>query len=167
MRSWLRRLFIVLTIGGGFVGLLLGVPTLLHAARTDSHYFIEAAVFGPLYAYAIYLGLRLCDGRTPIWGLVGYFALQIPWIDCPGFSYRFYTGALLGLVLSDDGYRWAAAIGWLQQFRIASAAPVMVGVNIVALLLVLVLITPHLIREANAVEGSNQSLQPTAGRSEE
>jgi hypothetical protein len=153
-------------MGGGFVGLVLGVPTLLYAARTDSHHLIEAVVFGPLYLYAIYLGLRLADGHKPIWGLVFYFALQIPWIDCPSFSYRFYSGALLTLIFAEDGYRWAGAIGWLQQLRISSNAPLMIGVNVIALAVLLVLVTPQLLGAESTGERFNQALQPTTDRHE-
>ena len=100
MQRWLRWFLIIFTVGGDFLGFVLGLPSLLYAARTESHRLVEAVVFAPVYGYAIYLGLRLVEGHKPIGGLILYFALQIPWIDCAGFSYRFYSGLLISLLYS-------------------------------------------------------------------
>ena len=166
MRAWLRRLLIVLTVGGGFLGLVLGVPALVYAARADSPRLVEALVFAPVYLYAIYLGIRLADGHKPLWGLLFYFGLQVPWIDCPSFSYRFYSGAMVSLNFTDAGQSWFAAVGYLQQLLISPQMPTNFGVNIIALLIVIALIIPDLRTLEVTDERSNQSMQPTAGRSD-
>jgi hypothetical protein len=140
MQRWLRWLLIILTVGGGFCGLVLGLPSLLFAARADSHRLIEAGVFAPVYVYALYLGLRLAEGHKPIGGLVFYFALQIPWIDCSDFSYRFYSGLLVSLLFAPDGQRWLAAAGFLNQLIFSPGLPFCVGINIMAVLIVFALI---------------------------
>ena len=163
MHSWFRRFLIVLTIGGGFIGLVLGVPALLYAGRTDPQCLIEAAVFGPLYAYAIFLGLQLGDGRKPLWGLMLYFGLQIPWIDCSSFSYRFYSGAVWAMVYSENGQNWVAAIGWLQQLRLLPNTPISIGLNAIAFLILFALLVAKFTTENDDAKGlTGESRNDTA-----
>ena len=153
MHRWLRRFLTILTIGGGFLGIVVGVPRSLFAAGWDARSLVEALVFVSIYLYAIYLGLRLAEGYAPTWGLILYFGLQVPSLDCSAFSYHFYSGLMVTYILGDAGQRFALATGYFQQFLISSGVAASFGVNFIALLMVFMLIALDFHMSNSVVEG--------------
>ena len=144
MNSWFRRFLIVLTVGGGFMGLPLIAGSWSRAWSTGWFSVFTVFIFLALYGYGVYLGLRLADGREPIRQLVFYFAMQMPIIQSSFIVYRFSTGlqAAVGFV----GFRptWDFNFGDLAQLLVRSGAPLGIGVNLVAAIIVFVLCSPAL-----------------------
>jgi hypothetical protein len=137
MNASFRRLLLIFTIGGGFMG--VAVTTQFFSQANKLIAYIVLLFFVGLYAYGIFVGLKLSEGSIPIRHLRFYFGLQIPFISSPVIAYRFCSGlevtvAILQLRLGCE-YR----LGSGGQFAILSSAPWGIGVNLVALAIVFLL----------------------------
>jgi hypothetical protein len=165
MNAWLRRLLLVLTIGGGFVGVLLTIPFLAQADKVIAYVMVIA--FVALYGYGIFLGLKLSEGVAPLRALRVYFALQIPFISSPLVAYRFSTGFQTTIAIGQSRLAVDWRLGSEGQFALFSSAPLGIGLNIVALAIVLLLYS-RLVEapEHSSVQRPNQGLEPTASRSD-
>ena len=139
MNVWLRRFLVVLTVGGGFAGLVLTLQGIFVAQKPFWATYAIGLIFFALYAYGIFIGIFLSEGREPIWQLLFYFALQIPFISSPLFAYRFCAGLQVTVAVIGIGLGWDARFGSEWQFAILSSAPLGFGVNLVALMIVFVL----------------------------
>lgn len=137
MNVWFRRLLLVLTIGGGFVGIVLTVQFFSSANKVIA-YIILVAFIG-LYGYGVFAGLKLVEGPVPLKHLRLYFGLQIPFISSPLIAYRFCSGLQATVAIIQPGLQWDSRLGSEFQFAILSSAPWGFGVNFVALAVVLLL----------------------------
>jgi hypothetical protein len=137
MNVWFRRLLLILTIGGGFVGVTLTVQFFAQADKVIAYAILLA--FVGLYAYGIFVGLKLSEGPPPLNHLRLYFALQIPFISSPLIAYRFCSGLQVTVAIIQPGLRWDCYLGSQWQFAILSSAPWGCGVNFVALVIVFLL----------------------------
>src|SRR5881227_3048645 len=90
MNVWFRRLLLILTIGGGFVGVARTIQFFSHVDKVIAYVVLLAFVC--LYGYGIFLGVKLSEGPAPLRHLRVYFGLQIPFISSPIVAYRFATG---------------------------------------------------------------------------
>jgi len=166
MNAWLRRLLLILTIGGGFVGITLTAPFFFHVDKVIAYGAL--LVFVALYGYGIFLGVKLSEGSAPLPHLRFYFGLQIPFLSSPVIAYRFSTGLQATIAIIQPGVRFDWRLGSEGQFAILSSEPWGIGINIFALAIVLLLYSRFaVVPEDGLVSGPNQSLQPTAGRSDE
>ena len=137
MNAWFRRLLLILTIGGGFVGITVTIQFFLHANKAIA--YIVAVAFLGLYRYGIFVGFKLSEGSVPLRHLRLYFALQVPLISSPLITYRFCSGLQATVAIIQQGFRWDWRLGSAWQFVIHSSAPWGVGINLVALAIVLLL----------------------------
>jgi hypothetical protein len=137
MNVWFRRLLLVLTIGCGFLGIAL---TIQFFAQTDKVVaYIMLLAFIGLYAYGIFVGLKLSEGPPPLKHLRLYFGLQIPFISSPLVVYRFCSGLQATVAIGQSGLTWDCRLGTEWQFAIFSSAAWGCGVNFVALIIVFLL----------------------------
>jgi hypothetical protein len=163
MNVWFRRLLLIL-IGGGFIGIALTAQAFPQSDRVIAYVALLAFVI--LNGYGIFLGVRLSDGSAPLRHLRLYFALQIPFISSPIIAYRFATGLQVTIAMIQSGLRWDWRLGSEGQFAILSSAPWGIGINVVAVAIVLLLYSRLAVmpEEGPPVSRPNQSLEPTAGR---
>ncbi len=165
MNAWFRRLILILTIGGGFVGILLTAQSFSQADKVVA--YIALLAFVGLYGYGIFLGVRLSEGSAPLRHLRLYFGLQIPFLSSPVIAYRFSTGLQVTIAMIQSGVRCDWRLGSEGQFAILSPEPWGIGINLVALAIVCLLYSRlAVVADDGTVCGPNQSLQPTAGRSD-
>jgi hypothetical protein len=150
MNAWFRRLLLVLTVGGGFLGLALTLQ--LFATADKAIVYLTLLAFVGLYGYGIFVGLKLSEGFNPIAHLRFYFALQVPFISSPVIAYRFCSGlqATVAIIYRggeivaeglhlESGLRWDCRLGSEWKFAILSSEPWGCGVNLVALILMFLL----------------------------
>ena len=139
MNAWFRRLLLILTIGGGFVGVTVTIQSLLHANKVTA--YIMAVVFLGLYGYGIFAGFKLSESSAPLRHLRLYFSLQIPFISSPFIAYRFCSGLEATVAIIQPGFRWGWdwRLGSAWQFVIHSSAHWGFGINLVALAIVFLL----------------------------
>jgi hypothetical protein len=137
MNTWLRRLLLILTIGGGFIGIGLTAPFFSQADKVIA--YIALLAFLGLYVWGIFLGVRLSEGSASLRHLRLYFGLQIPFISSPVIAYRFSTGLQVTLAMIRSGLRCDWRLGSEGQFAISSAEPWGIGINVVALAIVCLL----------------------------
>lgn len=142
MNVWLRRFLVILTVGGGFAGLALTVQIIFVAQKPFWVTYAIALLFFALYAYGVFIGIWLSEGSRPVWPLLFYFALQIPFISSPIFTYRFCSGLQATVAIVGDVLSWDARLGSECRLAILSSATLGFGINLVALVVVLIL-TPH------------------------
>jgi hypothetical protein len=64
MNIWFRRLLLILTIGGGFIGLTLTLQSLFGVNKVIG--YLAVLLFVALYGYGIFVGLKLSEGPIPI-----------------------------------------------------------------------------------------------------
>ena len=134
MNVWFRRLLLVLTIGGGFLGIAV---TIQFFAQTDKVVgYIMLLAFIGLYAYGVLVGLKLSEGPPPLKHLRLYFGVQIPFISSPVVVYRFCSGLQATVAIAQSGLTWDCRLGTEWQFAIFSSAVWGCGINFVALVIV-------------------------------
>jgi hypothetical protein len=162
MNAWFRRLLLILTIGGGFVGLVLTTQFFSQANKVIAYIMLLA--FVALYGYGILVGLKLSEGPTPLRHLRAYFILQIPLISSPLVAYRFCSGlqATVAMIPPSVGFDFRFGSEW--HFAISSSDPWGVGVNLVALAIVVLLYSRLAVPAEEPLSRPNQSLERTADR---
>jgi hypothetical protein len=137
MNVWFRRLLLVLTIGGGFVGLILTMPFFSSADKVVAYLMLLA--FIGLYGYGIFAGFKLSEDSASLKHLRLYFSLQIPFISSPLIAYRFCSGFQATVAIIEPGLKWDFRLGSEWQFAILTSHPWGCGVNFVALIVVFLL----------------------------
>ena len=138
MNVWFRRLLLILTIGGGFVGVARTIQFFSHVDKVIAYVVLLAFVC--LYGYGIFLGVKLSEGPAPLRHLRVYFGLQIPFISSPIVAYRFATGFQTTIAITQSGLGWDVRfLGSEGQFAILSQEPWGVGINVIASAIVFLL----------------------------
>jgi len=112
MNIWFRRFLVILTIGGGFLGVVVLADTLFAAPNTPVFAYAIFAVLIALYIYGIFAGIRLSEDANHYGHVLVFYALQVPFFSSPILVYRFACGfhATIWMV----GF----SIGWM--FRLGS-----------------------------------------------
>ncbi len=135
MNIWLRRLFLILSIGGGFAGFTITSVQLIEGTH-PLIFYVLSVVACLAYLQGVVAGLRLVENEPDgLRLLFWYNVAQIPVLTSPVLSYLFWAGASLNITLGSNGVKWFAGYGgrWqigLFQFGDLTFA---VGVNFVAL----------------------------------
>lgn len=142
MNRWIRHVLIVLQVGGGFMGLSLMVTSLKSAQNMPSHAVIGFSLFACIFLLGIVSGLALVDRlRIGIILSAVYQALQIPIVSSSSATYRLLSGLQIGIqwresrvgITFDCGAGYF--FGWMQ------GAPFQIGINVLALGLLIYLLT--------------------------
>jgi hypothetical protein len=153
MKTWLRLIVVVMTVGGGFAGFVVTLQTLLQPHNQKSPSLLSMIVVLGLYAYITISGLIFVADSSRTAPILGALALQVPWISSPVVTYIFGSGLNIfvggrpqqqgGLYFSFDflfGSSW--------RFSFLQDAHWRIGVNLFALiLLILVWKVRHTTRE--------------------
>src|SRR5260370_343263 len=92
MNIWFRRFLVVLTIGGGFLGVVILVDALFAAKNTPLSGYVMIPLFIALYIYGIFAGIRLSEDAFHYGHVLFFYALQVPFFSSPILVYRFACG---------------------------------------------------------------------------
>jgi hypothetical protein len=135
----MRKAHIILTIGGGFLGFVLTLQALLGAQDPKPIFYAIMAVFLVLYAYGIYTGMRIADGKSGTYHLIVFYGLQVPWISTPLIAYRFTSGFHVSVAFLEGKLTGTFRIGSDWHLSFLQPAPWGAGLNIFALVMLLLL----------------------------
>ncbi len=101
MPKWLRRINVITTVGGGFVGVVASITTLLSNWHQLKLMVVLVFLgFCVLCFWSIFIGLLLAEGEDPRRELRIFYLLQIPNFTTPllsfhvGFGLMLYVGSL-------------------------------------------------------------------------
>lgn len=147
MKTWLRVTVLLVTIPGGVFGFVVTLRAIL--AGNIRGIAAVSLVVCVLLAFAFVTLAGILYWRDPkestplMWAL----AIQIPWVSLPGIVYKFVVGAygFVGLVVTHNsenysiGFSANGSLGSLFEIRILQNANIELGVNAVALALLLLL----------------------------
>jgi len=137
---WWRRFNIVMTVGGGFIGLIVAMPDFVALRELTLTKCVVYAVFMALYCYGIFVGLRLGEGKESDAHLAAYYCLQVPFISSPLASYHFTSGFYVAAGIIGGGINASFRLGSEWHVSFLQPAPWGIGVNFFALAIVLILI---------------------------
>ena len=119
MPKWIRRIHILATIGGGFVGLAVGLATLVNGwGQSKVLAVVLVLAYCVLCLWSIALGLWLVEGEDVGSDLRVFYFLQIPWVTTPVISFHAGFGAMLYLGVLPNGRNIQAQLGadWNTAF---------------------------------------------------
>lgn len=128
MNVWFRRLLVVLTIGGGFAGVVVTMNAMLTATKVAAVGYVVMLLFLLLYAYGIFAGLRLSENATSYRHVIFFYALQVPFFSSPVIVYRFTCG--LHATIAVVGFRFAWMLRFGSDWQLALVQPNLWGVGI-------------------------------------
>lgn len=138
MNPGMRRLHLLLTIGGGFAGIIITLEAFFASKEANPLFYALLLAFVCLYGYGVFAGLRFAEAPEENKHLAVFYWLQVPWISSPIFAYRFasgfhVSGAIIGSQLS--GF---FRVGSDWQFSMLQSAPWGIGLNVFALVMAVV-----------------------------
>lgn len=137
MNIWLRRLLVVLLVGGGFAGVALIPDFVFQPMKPIARLVLLGFVC--VYCYAVFIGLKLSEGTACLKCLRLYFAFQIPFVSSPIITYRFGSGLQITLAIIESGLTLGCRLGSEFQLAVSSSAPWGIGVNFVGLAILFLL----------------------------
>jgi hypothetical protein len=152
MKSWLRKAYIILTVGGSFTGTVLTLQVFMSSKEAIPMVYAMYACFIGLYAYGIWAGLRFSENEEDKKHLIIFYWLQVPWVSSPIIGYRFAAGFHISGACIGDKLSGFFRLGSDWQFNLLQSIPWGIGLNFFALVMVLILMKK---------KKPNQSLQTT------
>jgi hypothetical protein len=91
MKTWVRLLLVLAAVGGGCSGIVATLPLLSGLPTQGLCYAVLTLIAFAVYSALTASGLLFAyDGRVTR-PMLFAFALQIPWVDLPGFRYQAYS----------------------------------------------------------------------------
>jgi hypothetical protein len=141
MKTWSRWVLLVLTIGGGFMGLALTVQALFRQVTGDFFFYLIGTVAIAFYIFVIVSGLLFAENPKRLAPLRVAFLLQIPWVSSPVLVYGLSAGfrVTAGFGLSDARFSAGFRFGSDFDLFILGRHPWFVGINIFAVLILVLL----------------------------
>ena len=135
MKPWQRRLLGILSLGGGFLGAVLILTQLLWGAPSSWQVLVSLP-FLALYLWGIWCGVLMLEGQPRALAHNRWFwAIQVPVLLSPAFSYQFMAGGGLNLGFNFTGLRlfWEAQLGSKFRIDINRGSEFGLGLNLLAL----------------------------------
>lgn len=122
MNIWTKRLFLLLSIGGGYCGVVFMLLLLPQVNGQLVGYLLVSAMVAT-FAFGVFCGLKLIeDEERGLRLLRWFFAIQMPILSSPLFAYHLSCGA--GINVSFVGwnlsmfFRFGSEMGvWILQDR--------------------------------------------------
>jgi len=149
MKTWLRLLAVLMTVGGGFVGVTITFNLFGGPNKGGSPEAVVASIFMALYGFVVAAGLLFVYDPRRTRPMLVAFALQIPWLSLPVFEYRFAAGlnAVVAFgpsqaaqgALSMIHFGGASETAFRFSFGTLQEGPWRIGINLVAALLYILL----------------------------
>lgn len=148
MKTWLRLLLVVSTVGGGFTGFSLMAGSfnsfMEHGLATE----LVGLTLMTLFAFVTITGLLFVYDSRCVRPMLAAIALQIPWMSLPVFEYHFSAASYVAVTLGSPQragqiltYGLIADLGAYGRLRFTSVleGPWSVGINLFAVLLYILL----------------------------
>jgi hypothetical protein len=150
MKTWIRVLLVLGAVGGGCSGVVAALPLFSSLSAQGLRYALFVFIVFTVYSSLVAAGLLFVYDANRIRPMLFAFALQIPWVDLPGFRYQIYSllyaavtfGPPHGNSRIGTYVEWSANLGTHVELRIGGlpAGNWSVGANLIALLFVLLLL---------------------------
>lgn len=147
MKALGRSLLILFSVGGGFAGISFALQTIF-SQRFDAATLTILFIALAFYVFVTVAGLVYANNPARTLPLIIAFALQIPAIATPVFSYSSATGSALwmGIVIENLGWYFTYKFGcdfsiWLNRNTSSN-----IGINLVAFVITLVLVIQLFLR---------------------
>ena len=136
----MKSIVVILQIGGGFLGLALIGRAVLTEQLTQSSVLIHVAFFF-IFSFGIVAGVALIKKQKLGLFLSAVFqAIQIPTILTSVVSYNMFCGATFSVYRYETGFGSNFFFGSRYYFYLNSGMPWLVGINVIALVLFVLLI---------------------------
>jgi len=149
MKTWLRLTLVTMSVGGGFTGFLLPLHSLLHSEVHSAANTSLLLLFLVMFAFVTASGLLFVYDSKRTMPLLIALAIQIPWISNEVLVYKFSTGAHFVLNMGSPeevgkslylGIDSLLGSTFSFTFNSSQEMPFRIGINLVALLMVILLI---------------------------
>ena len=150
MNIWFRRLLLVLTVGGGFLGVVMTADTLFAAKNTPAFGYAMIGLITGLYAYGIFAGVRLSEDASHYGHVLFFYALQVPFFSSPILLYRFACGFHATIWLVGFSFGWMFRLGSDCQLAILQPNSWGAGVNLFAAAILFALVVHFFTDEEKA-----------------
>lgn len=135
MKLWLRRLHLVLTIGGGFAGMVITLQAIFTAKGANPMFYVVLGTFVCLYGYGVFAGVRFAETPGDKTHLAIFYWLQVLWISSPLIVYRFASGFHVSGAILGGQLAGFLRVGSDWQFSLLKAAPWGIRLNVFALVM--------------------------------
>jgi len=164
MNKLLKTVVLLAQIGGGLVGLGLIGRALLTEQLTEMALMIHVA-FILVFLFGIVAGVVLI--KKPKLGLLFsavFQAMQIPIIVGPTLAYALFSGVSFNVYKHATGWGFNFLFGSRYSFSLNSGQPSVLGINLVAVVLFVLLVRESCRQAADAKfsEYSSRSARPFA-----
>ena len=155
MSTWWRRILAIVTLGGGFTGVVITLAILFSAQERTLPLVGLCILVTLLYSYGCFLGLALAEGRILKKQLGIYYGIQIPIFNSPQFAYHFISGFHLSLAYSGGQFGATFRLGSEWVLSVNQMQPWAGGINLFATAVVVSLFRR---RSTKTLEKSERSL---------
>jgi len=140
MNKSLKIIVLIMQIGGGLLGLGLIGRSLLTIQLTHIAVIIHIA-FIFVFMFGIAAGVALVKRlKLGLWLSAIFQAMQIPILTGPAATYILVSGACLNLYRNATGYGFHFLFGSRYYFSIHNSESWMVGINVIAVVLFILLV---------------------------
>ena len=140
MRPWLRLTLVAMTVGGGFTGVALTLQFLLSPSGRQPANFILISAFLVLFAFVTGSGLLFVHNPRRTSPLIVATVFQIPWVSSPLVAYKFAAGFQVSIALIGGRFHGALRLGSDFQINFFQRLPWGAGINLFALLILVLLV---------------------------
>jgi hypothetical protein len=163
MKTWARVLLVLAAVGGGCSGVVAALPLFSSLSTQGLRYALFVFIVFAVYSSLVAAGLLFVYDANRTRPMLLAFALQIPWVDLPGFRYQIYSLLYAAVTFGPPHgngrigtyIEWSANLGTHVELRIGGL-PVgdwSVGANLFALMIALLLL-----RYAGITSGSKSQV---------
>ena len=157
MKQSLLRIILVMTVGGGFLGVFAAFDATLNSDRSGLAW-LTFAIAMIAYIYGIIVGVLVSERRIVGKAAIIFLVLQVPYISSPFVLYHFTCAAHAILGLGEGGPAWNFRLGSEWQISIFSRQPWAVGINLIPLTILLLLYFQHRYSAWRPSDGASQAL---------
>lgn len=150
MKTWLRILLVLLAVGGGCSGIVVILPLISSLSTLGLRNTLAVLILFAVYLSLAAFGLLFVRNPNRTRPLVFAFALQIPWVDFPGFRYQIFSLLYAAMTFGPPHgngrigtfVQWSANLGTHAEIRIGGLPEGNwnVGVNLFAMLIAFLLL---------------------------
>jgi len=150
MKTWLRLLLVLITVGGGCSGVVAVIPLFSGLLSQGLRHALVVSIVFAVYLFLTSSGLLFVYNANLTRPMLFAFALQIPLFDLPGFRYEVHSllyaavtfGPPHGSGMIGTYIEWSGNLGTHAELRIGGLPEGnwSVGANLTAMLIALFLL---------------------------
>lgn len=135
LKTWQRRTFGTLALGGGFLGIVMILVQLISGTVPVVGVFISLP-FLALYSWGVWAGIAILESHPDALQLNKWFwAIQIPVFTTRAVTYVFYAGGTIAVGFNATEHKpfLQALFGSQYQLRINAPTTSILGFNLLAI----------------------------------